>query len=1138
MPFTTLHAIEPDEEHTITFEPNRDGSVPGWLVAGPFEQPIVGLGGIGANDVIGETTVQPYQGKIEKGAQTENGTVSWITQHIDDKGFLDFNSTIRWLDPGKQVEKIWKASVGYASANIVSPVDQEVNLLIGSNSHLTVFINHQQVHSVQRVRNAVPDSDTVTISLSRGKNLILIKVGNTHYNESIQFFEPILWEWGFYARFTDRNGEPVRNLTVELPVTRADLSFEVVSTFFYKEIDNKLHQRLDLVVTSPYTEMMPGTFSLPDIGIEHNVSAIPFGESRIPIYIPAPERTVSVNAEFTVGGRTYSNKISLERTPRYELYLMLLSHTDIGYTHPQPVVKELHIHTLDDVLYMCDTYPDFKWTIETVWQLELFERSRTPDKFERLMDYIREGRISVSPVYTNPYTGWVGEEEMIRSFAKAKEYALRYGITYSGAIYNDVPGFAWMLPQLLENFGVKILVSGLNELFNNYVLQTTLPKAFHWKGAGQGGVTVYRTEAYNEGQAYGLEKGGLAIEQRMWERLKKLEAWGNPYDIVLLNSTVGDNGGIPKSQYYAAKEWNETYAYPKIKISTLDEFTSVFTGRYADGLPELAGDWMSTWDILYQGEPARMIRQRWTQHHLMSAEKIATAARFVNDNHIPLDNLIDDAYEALLHYSGHGSGLEYGYGSPADNDITMQFREEYIRKGFYLTEEVSQRALHRITRPEESFEGEAVILFNSLSWHRDGPVEVQFPKEYPVTYAVFDIETGEQLPSFQDRYKLYFVSRNIPPMGYKKYRLIRTETPPSGTSESLIQTTQSIENEFYRIGFNSTSAEIVSAFDKKNGREMIGINSEMPFNALLRERFQSNESIAQVPGCQSTVTVIDQRPVRLVLRFTRPDCLVKNTDYILWENLDIIDVEHEVDLEWFTETKMLEEYTVSFPFGLKDPRWYVEILGGFIRPEADRFPGITHDAYSIRRSVALSDGGYTIHWSAVDSRIIRLRESSSNGKRVLLANIVNNFPLAWNRQEENKGTWKFRFGFAGYSGDFKPALSARFGWECNTEIAIRRSWLRSENPQRSFLEIDNPNLIVLSWHLSKDRSAYIVRLYNPDGREKVSGGVHVPFEDVVVYREPVLSNNQNEIVPSGSVVYVELGPNEIINLIIKQKDHK
>jgi len=42
-----------------------------------------------------------------------------------------------------------------------------------------------------------------------------------------------------------------------------------------------------------------------------------------------------------------------------ELYLVHHSHTDVGYTHPQPVVLELHRRYLDEVLDLADRTADW-----------------------------------------------------------------------------------------------------------------------------------------------------------------------------------------------------------------------------------------------------------------------------------------------------------------------------------------------------------------------------------------------------------------------------------------------------------------------------------------------------------------------------------------------------------------------------------------------------------------------------------------------------------------------------------------------------------------------------------------------------------------------------------------------------------
>src|SRR5690606_39038309 len=286
------------------------------------------------------------------------------------------------------------------------------------------------------------------------------------------------------------------------------------------------------------------------------------------------------------------------------------------------------------------------------------------------------------------------EEELLRSFDLGHAYAERYGFGYEAAISNDEPGFSWMLPDALREAGVSFFVAGLNEVFSDYAFQRALPKAFRWEGAGGGSVVTYRTEAYNEGQSYGIIKGVAATEDKVRERLQRLRAQGNAYDLVLVNTTFGDNGAIPAAEFDGARAWNEQYAYPRIVVSTLDDFAEAFLARYGEQLPTLRGDWTSDWDVLHQGELARTVRQRQVQHALPVAEALSTAA-WLADGLAPLQPLVEDAYHHLLQYSAHGSGLEYGYGSPEENAVTLSYREGYVQHALLATEADRQLATRR-----------------------------------------------------------------------------------------------------------------------------------------------------------------------------------------------------------------------------------------------------------------------------------------------------------------------------------------------------------------------------------------------------------------------------------------------------------
>jgi hypothetical protein len=667
-----------------------DGFIPVWNTVGPFEQPMVGFGVPVDEDVINETNAEPLFGKTENSTLVKGGSVMWMPQSISPDGFLDLNKTLRWTLPGNSPKKIWYAITGYAAAYIYSDSDRRVIIKYGSNSFGKILVNNKNVFTSDQTENAVLDKNTIHINLNKGNNFILVKTGNSHKNHGLNFFGTNKWEWGFYLRLLDEAGNQLKDVQLILPQTGPDPDFNIVSTFFFKKINEVLHQRFDVELLSPYPELQGAELILSgDTHNSYKFDSVAFGLNRFSIFIPEITVEKKVKAAVSFSNRNVDKEITLLPAKHYELHVMLLSHTDIGYTHPQPLVKEIHASTIDEVLEMCEQYPDFKWTVETLWQLEQYELSRPPEQFKKVIDLIKEGRISVSPLYANPFTGWIGKEEMFRSLDKAKSYKEKYGLKYKAAVYNDLPGQSWLLPQVLVNAGVTFLAEGINEIFNDYSFQRSLPKAFIWEGSDGSKVLTYRNEGYNEGRDYGLEgRGNYTVQQRVWEILNKLAEQGYNYELVLLNSAFMDNSMVPKDQFLGIDNWNREYEYPKFISSNLSDFAELFTERYEKILPVLKGDWTSTWDSHTQGEPERMQKQRLIQHRLLSAEKLSTISSLIEDNKISLSAYIDEAYRSLLHFSGHGSGLEYGYGSPYDNLITMQFRQDYINNAFMKTEEV------------------------------------------------------------------------------------------------------------------------------------------------------------------------------------------------------------------------------------------------------------------------------------------------------------------------------------------------------------------------------------------------------------------------------------------------------------------
>lgn len=1078
-----------------SFPLRPDGGIPVWLIAGPFEQGTQGFGLFADVDAVGESTAAPVEGRAEQSRGVSGGSVTWFPQSPGADGYLDLNASIGWTTLSMLPEQLWWTRAAYAYCTILSPAERVVTLLCGSNSELRIFLNGVRVHAMDGARTARADQDTVKLRLTKGENRLLVKIANSHQNHKFDFFGGNPWGWGGFFRIVDGGGERVSDLVCVVGISGNAPPGTLISTFFFRQGTNALLQRFDVVFRSSLRQAGPARLSL-EFGGRHESVMFPsagFGLQRVPVYLPAPLRAAPVRCTVTIGGASLTWVDTLRPRPRYELHLVMQSHTDIGYTNPQPVVKEMHCATLDSVVARCERDPEFCWNIETVWQLKLYQQSRATAAFERLMRLVASGRVSVSPFFSNPYTGWVSEEEMIRSMYDRRGYEQRYHFHATSGVYNDVPGLVWFLPQLCAASGIDFLVCGLNEVYGGYTLQKSLPKAFLWEGPDGSSLLTYRTELYTEGGAYGLDRDTATIPYRMWDRLSRLEASGYNYPLVLLNSVFLDNGGVAAHQVAAAKAWNASNAYPRFVFSTPPKFAAAFRRVAGKTLPTVRGDWTSTWDVLFQGEPSRVVRERWAQQQITSAEKFSTLSALLDPGTLPLSGEIARAYESLLMYSGHGSGLEAGYGTPGENAITMDYREQYVRDAALLTKEVLLRSLTRLVNREVAFEREGIIVFNPLFWRCDVPVTLELRDSGDVQYEIAEMGSSLMLPSFREGHRLYFNAPGLPPFGFKKFSLrqagSRRPEPGSGLAFGL----RTLENQHFRVAFEPRTGKIVSIRGLKTGVELVDSSSALGFSEPLREvPFGGRPNERMVPA-NVAVRVIDQRPARLILEVVREGDLFERSTFTLRNGSDRLEIAHAVNLQRLAEPSSAEMYGVAFPVLRGSVRCEAEILGSTFDPDRDRFPGITHEGFSLRRAVSLTDDHSTVMIASPDCRVFFWKTEPAGRRKTLVANLVNNFPRAWNRNEENRGTLEFRFVVAAEDGPFDPDRAARFGWEACSEPLAQHTLLRSSPAESSFVSVEGRSVVLTTLKPSEDGRGIILRLVNADRLRPATGIVSSPL---------------------------------------------
>jgi hypothetical protein len=171
-----------------------EGFVKEWLLLAPI--PLAGEEASAAVDkqqVKEEATLEPKEGdKVDVGGA---GLV-WKKYRAKEH-FFDFNDFL-----GKETEQ----SVGYAVTYIVS--DAEINdavLKIGSDDQSKIYLNGKEIGKVTEARGLEKDQNSYDgLTLKKGTNTLVFKV----INEGV--------DWSGCARFTDKDGKPLKGLKAQL----------------------------------------------------------------------------------------------------------------------------------------------------------------------------------------------------------------------------------------------------------------------------------------------------------------------------------------------------------------------------------------------------------------------------------------------------------------------------------------------------------------------------------------------------------------------------------------------------------------------------------------------------------------------------------------------------------------------------------------------------------------------------------------------------------------------------------------------------------------------------------------------------------------------------------------------------------
>ncbi|MHC4890081.1 MAG: glycoside hydrolase family 38 N-terminal domain-containing protein [Planctomycetota bacterium] len=892
------------------------------------------------------------------------------------------------------------------------------------------------------------------------------------------------------------------------------------------------------------------------------------GRTSFKVYIPEIVEPRPVEFVLNANGKVRDrHKTTWQRQRHWKVYMVPITHHDLGYTDTIENVMHLYDGFYDDVLRFCEETADlpeeskYRYTLEGTWSIQHFIENRPKKDIEKLTKYIKEGRIEIGALFGNEISALCSHEQLIRLMYPSFRFKHQYGAAIRTASITDVPGLSWGLPTVLAGAGVKYFFAGLPTYFEwgrsdihtfwdeSAILRYGRPDAFKWQGPDGETVLVYYQASYGFFKRVIGPDSYKEVMDNLPGMLEAMEKQGSPFDVARYIHNGVDNHPPEVKISYIAREWNNKWAYPKFIVATNSMFFEELEKQCQD-VRTFKGELPHTDYVVGAVSTAKETSiNRITHDRLHSAEKSATIASLVSNYAYPAEK-IREAYDNVLLYDEHTWGRAYPTGKV--QDWAWNEKSHYAYKAAGLTKPILSGSLDRIANKIELKEqGQHIVVFNSLSFQRTDVVRVtRFEVKKP--FDLIDVETGRKVPyqiveldspqapvpysahryargKFERRelFELIFKAEDVPSLGYKTYRLEAKEKATSFSS-SVAVGESSLENRFFKVILNPQTGAVESIYDKELSRELVDKAAPHKLNQFIARWVQTGKE--ESPK-KAKIQKGQAGPIfgSLIVTSEGPGCPQLTQEIILYDKIKRIDFANRVLKD---STPLLEIY-FAFPFKIDNPDFRFEGSNSVIKPLRDQFPGSNSNYYTVQHWADVSDGKIGITLSPIESHLLEFgglwpcyvsqahhgvtppdfgREFPKPGelKKGYMYSFVLDSNFRTNFQPIQQGDMLFRYSITTHKGGWKDGRPRDFGWAIgNPLIAVRINGKRQGafDKKTSFCQVDKPNVLLLTLKRAEDGDGIIIRLIETEGKE-VTATVTLPHLTInKAYRTNLVEEN-------------------------------
>lgn len=574
------------------------------------------------------------------------------------------------------------------------------------------------------------------------------------------------------------------------------------------------------------------------------------------------------------------------------------------------------VQLIDDLLELFETDPEFAGffldgqTIVLDDYLEIRPQNR-----DRLIRYIREGRLSAGPWYILQDEFLVSAESSVRNLLVGMREAEQYGRVSRIGYFPDAFGNAGQMPQLLRQAGIGVVFFGRGVKpigFNNEVDESagyeSVFSEMQWSSPdGSALFAVLFANWYCNGMEV---PAGEDAARAYWEdRIPKAERYASTGNLLFLNGC--DHQPVQKDLSAAIRTANKLFPEVAFKHSSYEEFVRDVEAGQKNQLSQVEGELTSQetdgWMTLVNTCSAHIHLKRLNQQNQAALERLAeplsAAACALDEGFAYPADLLRYAWKKLMQNHPHDSICGCSV-DQVNREILARF-EKSLAVGEELFRGAAERIAARLDTARFGGESRPFAVFNTSGWKRTGVVSVDLDIErdyksgltpahgkmealdvsgwtlvddagrsIPCTLADRGVRFGYDLPDdrFRQPYmartlRVTFEAEDVPALGCRCFALVKGA---AAEGKSLVTGENRMENGALAVAVNPDGTLDVTV--KATGRTYAGMCAYEDTGDIGNEYiyFQPVGSGAiTTRGLPAEITLTEDTPCRATYRIAQ-----------------------------------------------------------------------------------------------------------------------------------------------------------------------------------------------------------------------------------------------------------------------------